>query len=231
MERLLVLATYNVHRFVGRDGRHDPGRVCRVLRELGADVLALQEVLFPSDLPALECAAQLLPELEGYEVAASMRRIRRGRRFGNLLLARPRILDVRRIDLTVHPLEPRNALDADLELPAGSLRVLNAHLGLFPGERRRQFARLVDAMAGNGPLVLLGDFNEWRAGSPLIRRMDGVLARSPELRTYPTPRPFFPLDRIWARPPARVLDLRVHRTPLTARASDHYPVVATIETH
>ncbi|HEM46624.1 MAG TPA: endonuclease, partial [Alphaproteobacteria bacterium] len=43
-ENLLVVATYNIHRAIGADGLADPGRVAAVLREIDADVVALQEV-------------------------------------------------------------------------------------------------------------------------------------------------------------------------------------------
>ena len=51
----LVLATYNIHRCVGRDGRYDPGRIRDVVQELDADVIALQEVDSP-DRHGLELA-------------------------------------------------------------------------------------------------------------------------------------------------------------------------------
>ncbi|HSS26621.1 MAG TPA: endonuclease, partial [Usitatibacter sp.] len=38
------LASYNVHRGIGRDRRHDPQRILGVLREIDADVYALQEI-------------------------------------------------------------------------------------------------------------------------------------------------------------------------------------------
>ena len=44
----LTLATYNVHRCIGTDGRYSPGRIVSVLRELDADVIALQEVDSPA---------------------------------------------------------------------------------------------------------------------------------------------------------------------------------------
>ncbi len=47
------VATYNVHACVGRDGRHDPERVARVIGELDADVVALQEFTYPASV-ALE---------------------------------------------------------------------------------------------------------------------------------------------------------------------------------
>src|SRR2546423_1878025 len=40
----LRVATYNIHRCIGTDGRHDPGRIARVLNEIHADVIGLQEV-------------------------------------------------------------------------------------------------------------------------------------------------------------------------------------------
>src|SRR5205823_1082208 len=40
----LKVATYNIHRCVGIDGRYDPARIARVLKEIGADIVGLQEV-------------------------------------------------------------------------------------------------------------------------------------------------------------------------------------------
>jgi len=39
----LRLASYNIHKALGTDGRRDPGRVLEVVNALGADVVALQE--------------------------------------------------------------------------------------------------------------------------------------------------------------------------------------------
>ena len=39
----LLVASYNVHKCVGVDGRFDPGRIAQVIREIGADIIALQE--------------------------------------------------------------------------------------------------------------------------------------------------------------------------------------------
>ena len=38
------VASYNIHRAIGRDGVYEPGRILRVLSEMNADVVALQEV-------------------------------------------------------------------------------------------------------------------------------------------------------------------------------------------
>ena len=39
----LTFASYNIHKAVGIDGRRDPERIIAVLREMHADVIALQE--------------------------------------------------------------------------------------------------------------------------------------------------------------------------------------------
>lgn len=39
----MLIASYNVHKCVGIDGRFDPARTSHVIREIGADVIALQE--------------------------------------------------------------------------------------------------------------------------------------------------------------------------------------------
>ena len=39
----LTFASYNIHKAVGLDGRRDPDRIISVLREVDADIIALQE--------------------------------------------------------------------------------------------------------------------------------------------------------------------------------------------
>jgi endonuclease/exonuclease/phosphatase family metal-dependent hydrolase len=141
------------------------------------------------------------------------------------------VLAADRIDLTIAPLEPRGALVVDLAAPSGPLRVLATHLGLVPRERRRQFARLCVHITrlDDGPLVVLGDFNEWRSGAPAIRALGRLLGSATFLApTFPTPRALLALDRIWVRPFDRVESVGVHRSPLSSVASDHYPVVARL---
>ena len=43
--KTLRLATYNIHKCEGMDGRVRPDRIANVLEEINADVIALQEVL------------------------------------------------------------------------------------------------------------------------------------------------------------------------------------------
>ena len=41
---MTIVGSYNIHKAVGTDMRRDPARVVRVIAEMGADIVALQEV-------------------------------------------------------------------------------------------------------------------------------------------------------------------------------------------
>ena len=56
-----------------------------------------------------------------------------------------------KVDLTVYRREPRGALDVDLDIDGRTVRVVVTHLGLLPGERRKQVRRLLDVL-GDEPL-------------------------------------------------------------------------------
>ena len=139
----LTIATYNIHGAVGSDGRFAPARVARVLREINADIIALQEVplggsQWPNVLHRLQQASGLVG-VEGYTYTVS------GRRFGNAILSRYPIVATRRIDLSFGSREPRGAVDADIYCHGTLLRVVATHLGLRAAERRVQISTLLQA--------------------------------------------------------------------------------------
>ena len=221
----VLVATYNVHRCIGRDRRHDPDRIAEVLRELAADVVGLQEV---SARPAAGAGVDQLDHLARatglHAVAGPTLRLERGH-CGNGLLSRWPIRDVRRLDLTVPGREPRGAIDADLDLDGRPLRCLVTHLGLRGRERRVQLERLLVTLgrAVEVPTVLLGDLNEWMWRARLLRRLLGDFA-SVAVRTFPADRPLLALDRVVVRPPEALGPVTAHASPLARVASDHLPV-------
>ena len=83
----LRVVTYNIHKCRGLDGRIRPSRIVRVLREIDADVIALQEVLSFSDLePEKDQAGYISTHLELPFRLGENRRIRGGA-YGNILLS------------------------------------------------------------------------------------------------------------------------------------------------
>jgi endonuclease/exonuclease/phosphatase family metal-dependent hydrolase len=225
-----VFASYNIHKCVGSDRRFDPHRVQRVIGEIGADVIALQEAdrRFGDragllDLAALGAATGLVP--------VPVSNTHRGHGWhGNLVLVREgAVRDLRQINLP--GLEPRGALVADLDLAVGPVRVVAAHLGLLRHSRLLQVEALI-AHAGDDtdrPVVFMGDLNEWR------RQRRSALTRFPPgfgpiggVASFPAYFPVLALDRVLAQPQELVERVEAHDTALARRASDHLPVKAVI---
>lgn len=226
----LSAATYNIHKCVGRDGRHRPERTFAVLRELDADVLGIQEF---DSRPRLRRGPIAVGDFEaalGYRALALPTMAAGGGFHGNLLLTRLPILASRELRFDSTGFERRGALFADLEAAGASVRVVVTHLGLLPGIRRRQAARLVAELAADDelPLVLLGDLNEWlpRGGClGILGRRFAQLSSGP---TWPTARPLLAYDRVGVGGTARLADSRVHASDLARAASDHLPLRAEV---
>ena len=223
----LTVATWNIHAGVGMDRRFAPERIGTVLHEIGADIVALQEVplggaRWPNLLHGLAQATHTVG-VDGFTFSVG------GRRFGNAILSRYPVLDTWRIDISFGSREPRGALDADIYCHGHRLRVIATHLGLRAAERRAQVARLLQAFdTGDMPVLLMGDVNEWFVWGRPLRTLVSHFQPVPAPATFPSCLPLFALDRIWIRPRHRLACVRVHATATARVASDHRPLVATI---
>ncbi len=226
----LRVVSYNIHQCVGTDRRRDPERVAAVLREIDADVIGLQEVDARPGAATDSMQMQYLAGALGLHAVAGPTIVRHDGHYGNALLSRRPVLDVRRVDLTVYRREPRAAIDADLDVGGAVVRVIVTHLGLLPGERRVQVRRLLDVLGAHdsNATVLCGDINEWFAVGRPLRWLNARLGRAAAVRTFPTFCPVFALDRLWVNPRAAAADVRAHVTPTSRVASDHLPLVADI---
>jgi endonuclease/exonuclease/phosphatase family metal-dependent hydrolase len=225
----LRVATWNIHGAVGADGRYLPARVVGVLREIDADIVALQEVA------SEEAHTSFLADLErdtGYHVVAGLLRQRHGSDFGNAVLSWFPVRSVEHLDLAVDRYEPRGALDVCIDLGLRPLlRVVATHLGLRPGERREQVRRILAKVERESPhpTLLMGDLNEWYLWGRPLRWLHSHFREMPSApRTFPAHRPVFALDRIWVSPAGSLRKLVRHATPLARSASDHLPLIAEI---
>jgi endonuclease/exonuclease/phosphatase family metal-dependent hydrolase len=222
-----TFASYNIHKAVGIDRRRDPDRILAVLREIDADVIALQEAdrrfgqresVLPrsalDDSPWRAASLALRPQSLGWH--------------GNAILVR-RSLDLSGSAIVPLPtLEPRGAVRADIAAAGAGLRVVGMHLDLSGLRRRHQIRAILDHIDG-GPTVLMGDFNEWALHGGCFREFGAgwrVLAPG---RSFPSRRPVAQLDRIVVSRHWRVVAAGVHHSALASRASDHLPVFARLE--
>lgn len=221
----LRIASYNVHGCRGTDGRKDAARIVAVIEELGCDTIGLQEVDYRLDYIALKLGMQAIPglTLERHDGP-----------YGNALITRRKVLDVRRLGFTYSKREPRNALDVDLEVEGETVRVIVTHLGLWPAERRYQVRKILSLLREtpiHERVVVLGDINEWLPLGRPLRWMHGLLGKAPYERSFPSRWPLFALDRAWVRPRHALLAFKAHRSALAMAASDHLPVKAIVATH
>lgn len=232
----LIVSSYNIHKAVGTDMRRDPMRTVKVIRELGADIVALQEVdrrfgdrRGVMDADVLREATDLTPVTLTDRLGA-----RAHGWHGNLLLLRGAEVESARA-VTLPGLEPRGAIVADIRINGQPLRVIAAHLGLLHQSRLMQ-ARFLskEIESGDGrPTLVMGDFNEWRLGTgcslmPMRRELRAVKRSAQTIASFPAQMPMLPLDRIIGCKQAEIVDLRTHDSPLARKASDHLPIRAAL---
>lgn len=229
----IKFASYNIHKAVGVDLRRDHERILRILLEVNADIVALQEVdrrygrrMAVLPLDAIQAATDYVP------VPLSMKPDSLGWH-GNALLVRKGIELVEAAPVPLPVLEPRGAIRADLIAQGRRIRVIGMHLDLSGIRRRHQVRSVLShctACDHHVPTVLMGDFNEWSQHGGCLREFDGrawhVLAPG---RSFPSRRPIAQLDRIIVSSEWRLIRANVHHSPLAAIGSDHLPVVASLE--
>lgn len=226
----LRVATYNVHRCIGRDGVQDVARCFRVIEELDADIIGLQEV--DGNMQA-ETRQELLEQAKvgGYIVEHGVTLRRSDAEFGNALLSRIRGVQFALHDISVPGAEPRGVISASL-VPRGHppVRILVTHFGRRFRERRIQARRVASLVgsASSGTTVLMGDFNEWRPFAFSIRIFRDIFGNVPAPRSFPSGRALLSLDRIWVFPSGALRRIEAHRSVLARGASDHLPIVARI---
>ena len=229
------IATYNIHRCRGMDRRVVPLRIIEVLRDIDADVIALQEVIGAGPVGTGQ-AEEIGAALGMGWVMNSVRTLRQ-HQFGNVVLSRYPIVHHSSYDLSWRTCESRHCQRADLDINGRILHVYNVHLGTAVLERRYQAGRLaafVHDRRVTGPKIILGDFNEWMKGlatktlSSLFESVD-ISQHLKRRRTYPGLFPVVHLDHIYYDGKVEVVNVEMPRTRKALMASDHLPLVANLK--
>lgn len=223
----MKLLTWNVHGFVGQDGKADPQRIASAIAHFDPDIAVLQEV----DCRALnESPIDLLRRATDICAVDAPAMGTGTAWYGQALFSRLPLVRHEVHDLSVSDREPRRLLEVVLAAPEGELRILAAHLGLKRYERRQQMRRIAEVARAGGdiPTVLAGDLNEWLPARGMSKRLLGPDSAStpPDLRTFPARFPMFPLDRIMTAPARMLQNYDVDRS--FKQASDHLPLTASL---
>jgi len=232
------IVTYNVHKCVGVDRRLNAARIVSVLKEINADIIALQEVLCIQGRDSQSDQAHFIAGELGFNYCMGQNRRLKDGIYGNVVLSRLPLLGSENHDISVAGREERGCLRVDVGLANESrMHVYNVHLGTSFIERRYQARKLIgesilsDATRP-GPRIMLGDFNEWTRG--LVTRLLNKHFQSGDIRlhlkrsrTYPGMLPLMHLDHIYFSDEALELKYaELYRSRTALLASDHLPIFA-----
>lgn len=246
----LRIVTYNIHKGFSQFNRHMMVHELREqLRQLGADIVFLQEVQGAHSLHAArienwpeEAQHDFLAAEVWQATAYGSNVVYDHGHHGNAILSRFPIEHAFNQDVTHLRFERRGLLHCRISIPGTPVPVhcVCVHLSLFARSRRRQMdalAAYLEEVAGpDAPLIIAGDFNDWRneADTRLARRLglceifagESGESGSPG-RSFPAKRPVLRLDRIYARGFA-VKQAKVHSGAPWSRISDHAALSALL---
>ena len=229
------LLSYNIHKGIGeRDGRYDLDRVMRVIDDEKPDLICLQEVTSDARRTRRHDQPRLLAShLKAHSFNFQMNvRYRRGG-YGNLVLSPWPFHAEHHVSLRQGRWKPRGAQVLVVNTPEGELQLANWHLGLREKERHWQVDQLLKhdlfQQSAHLPTLIVGDFNDWRntlARGPFARHgFEHATCPASKFRTFPAFLSVLSLDKAFHRGAVSIGDVRIVRTSLARRASDHLPLV------
>jgi endonuclease/exonuclease/phosphatase family metal-dependent hydrolase len=244
---MLRVVTLNIHKGLSQFNRRVVIHELREgLRALQPDLVFLQEVQGQNRRHALrfdtwpgEAQHEFLAGDELQHVYGRNRVHQHGH-YGNALLSRFPILSHENEDVSSHRFERRGLLHSVVKLPGWkrNLHCLCVHLSLHERGRRSQLdaiaARLEALADPRQPIIVAGDFNDWRQrASSILEKSLGMTEASVATggrhsRTFPSLLPLLHLDRIYVRG-LNVLRTKVHRGRPWSLLSDHLALSAELE--
>lgn len=244
---MLKIATYNIHKGYSQFNRRFVLHELRErLHDIDADIVFLQEVKGADrrsrpryQIEGAHPQHEFLAGESWLHHAYGKNSVYEDGHHGNAILSKFPILQWDNQDISAHRFESRGVLHCQIDLPGSDkiLHCLCVHLGLFSRGRKEQMEELVRRVQANvpddAPLIIAGDFNDWRnhASEWMVRRLHlketfeaetGVLAR-----TFPCSFPLLRMDRIYVRGLA-VQQAAVHAHAPWSKISDHAALSAKV---
>ncbi len=231
-ETFRVMA-FNIHHAADASGTVDVERIARVIRESGADVVALQEVDRGVDRSGRLDLVFELSEATGLPYFAFGKNIDfGGGAYGNALISRFPIVDHENVlleQLETH--EQRGVLSTVLDVDGSELHVFVIHFDHANETERIHSVRQVEQLLtpGPAPYVIAGDLNDipesdtYRMMTDLVNDAWLAAGDGPGY-TFPSDSPDRRIDYIFHTSGVHVSDAWVPES----QASDHRPVVVEV---
>lgn len=243
------ILSYNIHKGFSLDRKFVLQAIKKAIQTTHADLVFLQEVVgenrrhsrklaeWPVD-PQLEFLADSIWSHFAYGKNA----VYSEGHHGNAILSRHPIVKWENIDISNNRFERRGLLHATIEsLVQGKpdLHAICVHLDLFERGRTLQLDRIVkrihEHVPDECPLIIAGDFNDWREkASPILEEELNVKEIFLSLygqhaKSFPSWFPFLPLDRIYMRG-FKAIEANCFTESPWDSLSDHGAVLAVLET-
>ena len=232
--------TLNIHKgFSAGQRRFTLENIRNCLRDSKASVVFLQEVVgehqrLARRIPGWPQGNQLefLADSVWTHHAYGKNAIYQHGHHGNAILSEVPFKFWHNLDVSLINFSQRGILHG---VTADDIHLLCVHFGLFENERRSQARKLVDyvekSIPRSAPLILAGDFNDWRKSihNQLTRELKLQDAhqklKKRIARTFPSFRPMLPMDRIYLRG-FQVKSCEIMNDLEWRRISDHCEVMA-----
>ncbi len=156
---------------------------------------------------------------------------------GNALLSKYPITRYQNLDVSIGKIEQRGLLHSVLKLPDNKeLHAICVHLGLRENHRKQQLnllCKLVESFPEKDPVIIAGDFNDWRVRANKILERVGfheafLTAFGKSAKSFPARWPLLSLDRIYIRNATSQNPQVLHDLPWS-HLSDHAPL--SVEVH
>jgi endonuclease/exonuclease/phosphatase family metal-dependent hydrolase len=240
----LRIITVNTHKgFTPLNRRFILPELRDAVRTLGADLVFLQEVLGTHQSHARRF--RNWPPTPQYEFLADSMwpDFAYGRNavypegdHGNALLSKFPILRYENLDASIAGVEERGLLHSVLDVPGHrEVHAICVHLGLREAHRRQQLellCRLLDSLPPLAPVIVAGDFNDWRVRADDILAGRGLLeafvnAYGAPARSFPARWPLLRLDRVYVRNATSHSPQVLLRRPWS-HLSDHAPLLVEV---
>lgn len=244
---MFSVATWNIHKGFSQFNRRMVVHELRErLRQIDADIVFLQEVQGLQEKHAERHPTWPSTPQHEFLAADVWHNSAYGRNMvydhghhGNAILSRFPILHQHNQDVTHLRFERRGLLHCAIALPryAKPLHCVCVHLSLLARSRRRQLDALATfletTVAPDAPLLIAGDFNDWRnhADELLAQRLGlkeiFAATETHPSRSFPAALPLFRLDRIYQRGLV-VKAAHLHAGPPWSALSDHAALSARL---
>lgn len=241
----IKVLTYNIHKgFSTSNLRFILHDIKDSLRLIDADVVFLQEIQGErtisknrfDDWPT-NSQFEFLADQVWQHHAYGKNAIYKSGHHGNAILSKYPFVEWENIDVSIMRSASRSLLHGSIQIPGfeKKIHIICVHLGLLERERERQFStlskRISSHVPANEPLIIAGDFNDWRGRAEhhlhddldvteVFKNTHGAYARS-----FPAWMPLLSMDRIYYRG-LEVVDCSCLRGQPWRRLSDHTPLLA-----